>query len=86
VHNQTVTQAIADHAVIASEEATGGRFQRFQAWWSNAREHFVEWRDYFQDRVESYRSRWTERVETPESSSALSAAEPTPPEPQGPEL
>ncbi len=62
VHNRTISQAHADMAVIDAEEAGGteGRFGRARAWWTNMREHFVEWRDQFQDRVESFRTRWSE--------------------------
>lgn len=62
VHNEAIYQARADQAVVDAEEAGGGRFDRLRGWWTNMREHFVEWRDHlqerFHERVEGIRSRW----------------------------
>ena len=77
VHNEAISQARADLDVVQAEEAGGGRFDRLRGWWTNMREHFVEWRDHLQERfheqVESIRTRW----DTPEPAAA--------PRPPGPE-
>jgi hypothetical protein len=81
VHNETITQATADAAVIEVEEATGGRFQRLQSWWTNMRDHFVEWRGQLRESVDSYLRRGDEPTPTP-----IPPPEQNQPEPQGPEI
>jgi hypothetical protein len=70
VHNEAISQAESDQAMIDKEDVTGGQFERAQTWWANMREHFVEWRDHLQERfyerVESIRGRWEAPEPKPE--------------------
>lgn len=56
VHQETMADASAERTTMAEDRRSrwSSALERVNAWWHNMREHFVEWRDHLQQRVDGY--------------------------------